>query len=143
MLVLLDCRAPDLGFELSERFGWVASRAIELITGGVSAEGTFLSKKRVPPGVDQRTRDEQWLRYKRPLLRYRPKPFNGKVALLLSSEYFAMDVQESWKKVKTDWLEVTQLKGDHYSYIRDHAEDTAKMISMHLSPNKGLAMLRS
>jgi thioesterase domain-containing protein/acyl carrier protein len=52
---------------------------------------------------------------------YRPKPYSGKLHLILSQQYGNSGLRAAWgKKVPAQVIETTVVPGDHESYIRDH-----------------------
>ena len=70
-----------------------------------------------------------WVDYQRTLLRYRPRPYPGKLSLLLSEQYAGRKVGRSWDRLVRHGVEVHRTHGDHDSYIRAHARTTAGILA--------------
>ena len=67
--------------------------------------------------------------YTRTLLRYRPKPYNGKITMLLTDHFEGFsDPPTSWGSFARGGVEIHRLPGDHKTYIRDHAVTTGKLL---------------
>lgn len=127
-LGLLDCRAPDFVFENLERVRRFTSYMVRAAIGNRNTASGETSGSENP--VARKANDARWLAYKRPLLRYRPRPYPGNVVLFLSDEYYAGNVQKSWERISLSGILYTRiLTGDHYSYIRSHAEANGSIIS--------------
>ncbi|HEY9776257.1 MAG TPA: AMP-binding protein [Planktothrix sp.] len=120
LLLLLDCRAPDAAYEMSTRWRWMINTIKRRFAGEKSASSAI-------PNLSDRESEWRWLQYKKPLLRYRPRRYRGRVTLLLSEEYARAQVQDSWKALSD--IELVRLIGDHYGYIREHALANAGALS--------------
>jgi thioesterase domain-containing protein len=70
----------------------------------------------------------EWAAYQRKLLRHRPRPYAGTLTLLLSAEYAGKRVDRDWAAL-VDGVEVHLTPGDHHTYIREHAPETAAILA--------------
>jgi len=67
--------------------------------------------------------------YSRAIRRYRPRPYAGKMTLLVNDELYRRSHPHlGWSDFVTEGLEVHKVPGDHTSYIRGHIEVTAMTI---------------
>ena len=64
-------------------------------------------------------------RYLRRMLRYRPRPYAGKLTLVACAESDVEDPTRVWRDVAAGELEVLQVPGDHFTHLRDHVATTA------------------
>jgi len=64
-------------------------------------------------------------RYLRSILRYRARPYEGKLTLLACSARHVSDAARIWRDLGAGGLEIRYLPGDHYTHLRDHAQTTA------------------
>lgn len=75
--------------------------------------------------------------YTRTLLRYRPKPYNGKITMLLTDHFKGFsDPPGAWSSFALGGVEIHRLPGDHKTYIRDHAVTTGKVLGACLKEAK-------
>lgn len=140
LLVLLDSRPPRLASRARHGLRIFSSRARRLLDrrlGGVEdASGRAGSRLRrwiderlpydareAPPGIEN-----AWIAYQRTLLRYRPAPYGGRMALILSEQYANRDVAGEWRRLVAGGVDVRGAPGDHDSYIRQRAPETAKIL---------------
>jgi thioesterase domain-containing protein len=67
--------------------------------------------------------------YSRAIGRYRPRPYAGKMTLLVNDELYRRGHPHlGWSDLVTEGLEIHKVPGDHTSYIRGHIEVTATTI---------------
>jgi len=62
------------------------------------------------------------------LWKCRPKPYGGRVILLVNEHWFAAEHDLGWARWATGGLEVRPLPGDHFSYIRQHIRSAAEQL---------------
>jgi amino acid adenylation domain-containing protein len=79
--------------------------------------------KEAPPTIEL-----AWVKYQRTLLRYRPRPYQGRMALILSDQYAGKHVDRSWEDLVPGGIDVQRAVGDHDSYVRQHAKLTADIL---------------
>jgi thioesterase domain-containing protein len=89
-----------------------------------SSERTGEDAPARPRGLPRRV--EQYFRM---LASWNPRPVRSPVHLVLSTRFAdAAAVAESWTPLAQGPLAVHQVGGDHHSYIREHARDTARVL---------------
>jgi thioesterase domain-containing protein len=69
---------------------------------------------------------------------YRPKPYPGKLTLILSQELLRRNCQEPWKRLAGE-VETHAVPGDHVSRITTHAADSARVLRACLDQAVGAA----
>jgi thioesterase domain-containing protein len=129
LLLLLDCLPPTALKSAIRRAKWGWAR-IKKIAQPKAEPAPEAAKAAV--GADdseQNIKDEQWVCYQKMLMRYRPKPYSGKLHLILNQQYAEKKIDESWRPFARDGVTTTIVTGDHTSYIRDHAQPTAAIIA--------------
>ena len=79
---------------------------------------------------EARSRDVEYVQrsYTRTIYSYRPKPYFGKVTLLINEETYQSSPNLGWEGLLKGEIEVHKLPGDHTSYIRDHVRVAAQKI---------------
>ena len=80
--------------------------------------------KEAPPTIEL-----AWVAYQRTLLRYRARPYRGRMALLLSEQYAVKEVGREWEPLVAGGADVHRVPGDHDSYLRQHARATAGILA--------------
>jgi amino acid adenylation domain-containing protein len=83
--------------------------------------------REAPPTIGRR-----WVDYQRTLLRYRLLPYPRQMVLLLSEHYAASNIARAWERWVRGGVEVQRAPGDHDSYIREHARQTAGILAASL-----------
>jgi len=66
--------------------------------------------------------------YGRCLLRYRPKPYRGRILLLVSEEFYRRNPTLGWHRLALGGIDVHRLPGNHFSYIREHVRAAATQL---------------
>jgi amino acid adenylation domain-containing protein len=66
--------------------------------------------------------------YFRTLIRYRPKPYPGRLVLLLSEDVYQSGRALGWRVWVAGGLEIHALPGDHHTYIREHVASAAAQL---------------
>lgn len=67
--------------------------------------------------------------YIRTLLRYRPRPYDGKITMLLTDNFQSLcDPPEAWRAWARGGLDIHNIPGDHKNYVRDHAVTTGRTL---------------
>ena len=66
--------------------------------------------------------------YFKTLIRYRPKPYPGRITLLESEEFRRGSPVSGWAQWAAGGVEVHALPGDHFTYIRQNAEIATKAL---------------
>jgi thioesterase domain-containing protein len=70
------------------------------------------------------------------MFRYRVKPYSGRLHLILSKEFAASAPEKAWGRWAAGGTSVTVVPGDHWTYIRDHFEETGAVFRQALEePN--------
>jgi len=89
----------------------------------------LLRVKRLPDPEGKRDQQERIRHvrfdYPRRLQRYTPKPYRGRVTLLVNEQAHARKPDGGWSDLVEGGLEVHKLPGDHMTYIREHAAAAA------------------
>lgn len=86
------------------------------------------------PGGDNPQRHRAYLRrfsrhYEQTLHRYQPKPYPGKITLLLSGDFPpSSPPARNWKGLALGGADLHEVKGTHATYIRDHAETIGTLL---------------
>lgn len=62
--------------------------------------------------------------YVRTLMRYRPRPFPGRVTLIASEQSLRQGIADSWRPWADGGMVLQGVPGDHDSYIREHSQAT-------------------
>lgn len=79
--------------------------------------------------------------YSRAIYRYRPKSYSGKMILLVHEETERADPTLGWKDFVSGGIEVSNVPGNHLTYIRDHAQTTGRRLREYLQSVKLKAFL--
>lgn len=67
-------------------------------------------------------------RYLRTLFRYRPRHYPGRITMLVNEVDARRHPDLGWRRLAAGGVTIHTVPGDHYSYIRDHAKDTAERL---------------
>jgi hypothetical protein len=96
-------------------------------SGKIRAELTVSQER---PSLEKADKRLEYVQrsYSRAIYRYRPKSFAGKMILLMHEESQRDDPTFGWRDFVTGGIEVCNVPGDHYTYIRDHVQTTAEQI---------------
>jgi thioesterase domain-containing protein len=97
--------------------------------------GAFRSPIRVDPSAPLQLVD---FHYFKTLIRYRPKPYSGRLTLLLSEDIYAYGRAFGWRRWVDGGLEIRRLPGNHFSYIREHVATAAAQILICLQQAQAL-----
>ncbi|HEY2917984.1 MAG TPA: amino acid adenylation domain-containing protein, partial [Candidatus Binatia bacterium] len=62
------------------------------------------------------------------LRRYRPKPYKGRVSMIVNEESFRRNPTFGWADLVTGEIQPYKARGDHESYIRDHVHAVARQL---------------
>jgi len=71
--------------------------------------------------------------YMATLLRYRPRPYLGRVVMLNDENSMAGDPTFGWSELISGKIEIRTSRGDHDSYIGEHAQSAAEMLEVCLN----------
>jgi amino acid adenylation domain-containing protein len=66
--------------------------------------------------------------YSRAIYRYRPRPYFGKMTLLVNEEVYQSNPHLGWEGLVRGGLEIHKLPGNHTSYLRDNFQIAAKKL---------------
>jgi len=66
--------------------------------------------------------------YLRTLMRYRPKPYSGRMVLLATGANYEKNSTLGWETLVTGGMKVYRLSGDHSSYLGKHVHATAQQL---------------
>ena len=69
-----------------------------------------------------------WIRdrYRRVLRWHNPKPYEGRIHILVNEEYYGRDHTLGWGQLALKGLKIHKLPGNHDTYIREHIKATAQ-----------------
>jgi hypothetical protein len=70
----------------------------------------------------------EWIRtrYRRVLRWHNPKPYEGRIHILVNEEYYNRDRTLGWGQLALKGLKIHKLPGNHDTYIREHVKATAQ-----------------
>jgi amino acid adenylation domain-containing protein len=83
----------------------------------------------VEVNTDRRTVEHiDWIRarYRRVLRWHSPKPYEGRIHILVNEEYYNRDRTLGWGQLALKGLKIHKLPGNHDTYIREHVKATAQ-----------------
>jgi amino acid adenylation domain-containing protein len=66
--------------------------------------------------------------YIQTLRRYRPRPYQGRLIILISEKSYRRDPAVDWANLVSDGIEVIKATGDHETYIRQYVQGAAKLL---------------
>jgi thioesterase domain-containing protein len=66
--------------------------------------------------------------YVRAIRRYRPRPYLGKLTLLVSEQRWGRNLNLGWQALARGGIEIHRLPGDHRTYLSENVEITAKKL---------------
>ena len=75
--------------------------------------------------------------YPERLLRYRPRPFDGRVHVLVSDQVHEQGDGAFWAALARAGSQVERVRGTHLSYIREHAAETATRLESVIRAHSG------
>jgi thioesterase domain-containing protein/acyl carrier protein len=111
--------------ELRKRPRYLANKAFKFVLAIAYA----LRLKRIPDpeGEFEAVQHVRRVRagYPRTLLRYRPKPYCGRITLIINESWDYRAQTQSWTDLAGGGMDIIQVTGTHFSYIRAHAASTA------------------
>jgi amino acid adenylation domain-containing protein len=130
LLLLLDTWRPTTAGVVHH---WLVGQPLARLKGGLS----FLA------GLRRReSRSESWWRefrrrslapaqarhYMRACMRYRPVAFGGRVTILASEDNLQRGLSHGWTTLAADGVAIHRAPGDHQSYSRAHARESAELL---------------
>jgi hypothetical protein len=65
-------------------------------------------------------------RYRRVLRWHSPKPYEGRIHILVNEKYYSRDHTLGWGQLALNGLKIHKLPGNHDTYIREHVKVTAQ-----------------
>jgi thioesterase domain-containing protein len=86
------------------------------------------ARQRVAPSDEQRIGRRKTAignRYLRRMLRYRLRPYDGKLTLVACQERKVEDAARVWRDFAAGGLEIRYVPGNHFTHLREHAATTA------------------
>lgn len=134
-LIMMDTHCPSLYFAARERFLYIRRkifRTIRNMTGDLKNGGLrpfirLVSRymQSLPPILfpvtkRQRSLHQIMLRsfeYQNTLLRYRPKPFSGKVSLIINEQWHRKEPDMGWTKEMRSSINFIVVPGDHQTRL--------------------------
>jgi thioesterase domain-containing protein/acyl carrier protein len=152
LLVLLDTEMPNLSVSLRYRvssahqsvFGrarWYFNDLSRLDIAGWTPYALDKSRKawaRVRSAIGRKDsegaadpltrRQSSGQSYAETLLRYRPRPYDGAITLLISEDLYSRGSVQAWSEVASGGAEVHVVPGDHTTYLRDHVRVLAERL---------------
>gem|GEM_PF-387773 len=69
-------------------------------------------------------------RYRRILCWHNPKPYEGRVHILINEKYHKRDQTLGWRRLALKGLDIHKTPGNHDSYIREHVKTTAQELKV-------------
>ncbi len=66
--------------------------------------------------------------YPQSMLRYRPKPYSGRLTVVVNREDFARNHAPDCSRFAQGGMDTHEVPGNHHSYIREHAESAAAQL---------------
>ena len=66
--------------------------------------------------------------YFRAIVRYKLQPYGGRITGLVSDEFHERGNPYGWREWAAGGLEIHRLRGDHFSYIREHVDEAARQL---------------
>jgi len=66
--------------------------------------------------------------YPQSMLRYRPKPYSGRLTVVVNREEFGRDGTPDCSRFAQGGIDTHMVPGNHHSYIREHAESAAAQL---------------
>jgi thioesterase domain-containing protein len=99
---------------------------------GYFVDKTWSRLKRLPisdPSHEQRMNVKRARAvYPRSLLRYRPKPYSGRLTVVVNREEFGPDRAPDCSRFAQGGIDTHMVPGNHHTYIREHAESAAAQL---------------
>jgi thioesterase domain-containing protein len=71
-------------------------------------------------------------KYLRHILRYKPRPYPGRLTLLVCEDHKTRDPARVWRDLAGGGLDIHYLPGNHFTHLREHAQVTAARIDASL-----------
>jgi amino acid adenylation domain-containing protein len=117
---------PEMNW--GERLGYFADKA-----GKIIQRLLYVSHlKRLPisdPAHEQRMNVKRARAvYPQSMLRYRPKPYSGRLTIVVNREEFGRDGTPDCSRFAQGGIDTHMVPGNHHSYIREHAESAAAQL---------------
>ncbi len=133
LLVLMDTHRPDASLNLWKRIKNRIDRFfVPLRTNYYLMK---LSSRRAQhplqiPASDAPGREIKYIRrsYHRTIRRYRPRPYPGKLTLLVSEARWRSNLRLGWQALARGGIEIHKLPGNHHTYIRENVEIAANKL---------------
>jgi thioesterase domain-containing protein len=67
--------------------------------------------------------------YIKTLRRYRPRPYSGRITLLINEKSYSQNPTMGWSNhLIAGGIEISIARGDHWTYIREHVQAVAKQL---------------
>jgi thioesterase domain-containing protein/acyl carrier protein len=117
---------PEMNW--GERLGYFADKAGKIIQRLLHVSRL----KRLPisdPAHEQRMNVKRARAvYPQSMLRYRPKPYSGRLTVVVNREEFGRDGTPDCSRFAQGGIDTHTVPGNHHSYIREHAESAAAQL---------------
>jgi thioesterase domain-containing protein len=137
-LIMVDSRFPTRRSMLRTQFSetW-QSRFMPLLSSVLKGPRAFASSFReqwrisLHPTEEQRAGIEKvriGRKYIRRMLDYRPRPYAGKITLLICALHRGPKSLAVWQDVAAGGLETQEVPGDHFTHLREYAKQTAEAL---------------
>jgi thioesterase domain-containing protein len=140
-----ECAASTIAIALADRIN-ARGRAVEslilLDPGPVahlrSSAGRFADSPNGVPGALPPRVARRLAKYFRLLASWEPRPICSPLHVVLSSRFDDVDaISKSWAPLAQGGLHIHRTPGDHHTYIRDHAAQTAAVLTGILNAPRG------
>ncbi len=127
--MLVECVSLTVGLEIAHQLS-VAGRIVDQL---ILLDPTKLSADKLERDAIYRKLPRKVHKYYRVLARSSLRPYAGNVHVICPEDTIAvLDRVRTWKIFREEKLTVTQVRGDHRSYIREHRADVARLIGQTL-----------
>lgn len=145
LLLLMDTDRPTMWFALMSRLRNLHTRVRQhfgRLREGLSRNPFTLVRSLIPfirrlstrvLPMNEEDRTQKHIRqveeaYPKTMLRYRPKPYPGKLTLIINMEENRPDSTLGWRKVAAGGLELHFVPGNHVTRMTEHAEVTGTQV---------------
>ena len=72
--------------------------------------------------------EQNYPTYAKVLMRYKPRPYIGRITLLVNEDYYQKNPAIGWDQVAAGGLEIHQVPGDHDSYLGKYVKTTSDVL---------------
>jgi hypothetical protein len=119
------------------RFSYVISKTSRVATGFISYLSQVMHLER---DHDDHAIQRTWSvgrSYVKALLRYRPRRWDGQIAILVSKQSHQRDPTTGWSELASKGLDIHVISGNHLTVFLDHADILARELRACLERAQG------